>query len=150
MSRVMHIALVRPIRNTIFDRRYSRRRRRRHLGRLVPLVVLDEVGLHGALDALAVLVAVAGGARRRRRGRRRRGRLELVGEAVGAYPADEAVLQLVDVLGRLLHHLHLHGKVDGGIVTCIAVIHSMSEKFSLLTLINLAMFLGSLKSLLPR
>ena len=115
MSRVMHIALVRPIRNTIFDRRYSRRRRRRHhLGRLVPLVVLDEVGLHGALDALAVLVAVAGGARRRRRRRRRR--LELVGEAVGAYPADEAVLQLVDVLGRLLHHLHLHGKVDGGIV----------------------------------
>ena len=64
---------------------------------LVPLVVLDEVRLHGALDALAVLVAVDGV-----------GRLELVGESVGAYPADEAVLQLVDVLGRLLHHLHLH------------------------------------------
>ena len=67
---------------------------------LVPLVVLDEVGLHGALDALAVLV----------RGRRWRGGLELVGESVRAYPADEAVLQLVDVLGRLLHHFDLRGK----------------------------------------
>ena len=52
---------------------------------------------------------MAGGARRGRRRRRGR-RLELVGEAVGAYPADEAVLQLVDVLGRLLHHLDLRGK----------------------------------------
>ena len=75
--------------------------RRYSLRWLVPFVVLDEVGLHGALDALAVLV----------RGRRRRGGgLELVGEAVRAYPADEAVLQLVDVLGRLLHHFDLRGK----------------------------------------
>ncbi len=91
-----------------------------------PLTAADDVGLEVLLDAVAVVehasavAAVAAysvidvlprrGGGRGGRGRGSRRPLHLVRVAVRPDVADEVVLQLVNVLGCLLHDLGLKGK----------------------------------------
>ncbi len=90
-----------------------------------PLTAADDVGLEVLLDAVAVVEhasAVAAVAAYSvfdvlRRGRGRRGSrrpLHLVRVAVRPDMADEVVLQLVNVLGGLLHDLGLGGERGDG------------------------------------